>query len=66
MFKEVRDAEEGRRSAEERTLRACVRVFVTTPWCFMCPWETKSHTLFRQEQERLKIMFKVLMLHPRY
>lgn len=50
MFKEVTDAEEGRRSAEERMLRACVRVFVTTPWCFICPWKAKNQTLFRQEQ----------------
>lgn len=51
MFKAVIDAEEGRRSAEERTLRDSGRVFVTTPWCFMCPWGKKRAIfLFREGQ----------------
>lgn len=42
MFKEVIDVEEGSWSMEERLLRACGRVLVTTPWCFMCPWEHRG------------------------
>lgn len=39
MFKDVIGVDEGSWSEERLLLAGGRDVLVTTPWCFMCPWD---------------------------